>query len=96
MQKTGIIASVVVLTGLCLASCSGKNDASDYSNKENWLSLPDSNGGKADIFYLYPASYYKSANTDPDVCGIDKATMRAYAQLAFQRQARAFEVAGSR
>jgi hypothetical protein len=95
MQKSGIIASAAVLTGLYLVSCSGKNDASDYSKSENWLSLPTSNDREVDVFYLYPTSYNKSAATDPDVCGIDNSTMRTYAQLAFQRQARAFEVAGN-
>ncbi len=95
MQKSGVVSSVAILTGLFLASCSGKNDASDYSERENWLSLPASNDGEVDIFYLYPTAYYKSADTDPDVCEINDAAMRANAQSAFQRQARAFEAAGN-
>lgn len=90
-----VILIVIMLMSINLVSCSTKDAASDYSQEENWLSLPADTTKDVDVFYLYPTAYFKSSNDDPDVCEIDNTMMISNAQKAFQRQATVFETVGN-
>jgi len=72
-----------------------KIEATDYSKTEHWLSLPATIDKRADIFYLYPTSWQKNNDSDPNVCDIDNPSMLAGSKLAFGRQATAFEDTGN-
>ena len=65
--------------------------ATDYSKAEHWLSVPDAVDKKADVFYLYPTAWRKTAAGDPNICEINNASMLAGSFSAFGRQATAFE-----
>lgn len=69
--------------------------ATDYSRASHWLNLPAVPTQPVDIFYLYPTSYQKSGDSDPNICSIDNPTMVKFAKLAFNRQATAFETVGN-
>ena len=44
-----------------------------------------------DVFYLYPTSWMKVKQSDPNICEIDNPLMLKYSKFAYQRQATAFE-----
>lgn len=108
-MKKSFALLIIAVMGLGLVSCAAKTDtaqpsasaapessaATDYSKAGNWLSLPSAPDKEVDVFYLYPTAYFKSADTDPNVCSIDNATMVKNAKSAFQRQATAFETVGN-
>ena len=70
------------------------NTTTDYSVSTHWLSLPVSLK-KADVFYVYPTVWYKTAAYHPDVCAVDYPDMMLGAQNAYAWQATAFEAAGN-
>jgi hypothetical protein len=72
-----------------------KQTATDYSKSEHWLSLPVSDDKAVDVFYLYPTSWQKVNQNDPNICDIDNPSMLAGSKSAFSRQATAFEPIGN-
>ncbi len=72
-----------------------KITATDYTKPEHWLSLPTTPDKKVDVFYLYPTSWQKVKESDPNICEIDNPLMLKYSKLAFNRQATAFETIGN-
>ena len=76
-----------------LIGCGGSASATDYSKATNWLSLPATLKA-VDVFYLYPTAW-NNTNSNPQICRIDNASMRAMAPLAFERQATAFATVGN-
>ncbi len=63
--------------------------ATDYSNKENWLALPEDPDKDVDLIYLYPSSC-----EDPEadiICNVDNEIMRQVAGRNMAQQANAFE-----
>lgn len=69
--------------------------ATDYSQGKNWLSVPTELDKEVDVFYLYPTSWQKTNESDSDIADIDNPMMVQNAQLAFQKQATAFETVGN-
>ncbi len=67
----------------------------DYSKSEHWLSLPTERIKDVDIFYVYPTSWYKEDPSEPNYCAIDNRIMLIGSQMAFNRQATAFETVGN-
>jgi hypothetical protein len=57
----------------------------DYSNTDNWLSLPETTDKEVDVIYLYP-SVWQSTDDSDVIANIDDETMREPAQdkLALQ------------
>ena len=49
---------------------------SDYSDPDNWASLPLKLDKKADTFYIYPSAYISTAKDAPQIVPIDDETMR--------------------
>ena len=88
----------VAVAVLCLISVScGHNPTSsttDYAQTTHWLSLPVPLK-KVDIFYLYPTSWNKISETDPNICEIDNPSMLAGSKAAFARQVTAFDPVGN-
>lgn len=68
-------------------------EATDYSDLNNWLSVPDQ-AKPVDVFVLYPTAYMPGED-DPIVAPIDDATMRSGARDFFVDSASAFETAGN-
>lgn len=64
--------------------------ASDYSNKDNWLAIPEITK-KADTIYFYPTAYNDASEGAKDICDIDNKAMREKAQQLYEQQAVAFE-----
>lgn len=98
IKVSGVLLVILMLSGL--ASCKSlegtvADSATDYAKPEHWLSLPVDNEKEVDIFYLYPTAWYKEEVSEPDFCAIDNGIMLIGAQLAFNRQATAFEPAGN-
>lgn len=69
--------------------------ATDYAPAEHWLSLPSQPDKEVDVFYLYPTSWKKLNESEPNVCEIDNPLMLKYSKLAFNGQAAAFETIGN-
>ena len=49
---------------------------SDYSNPDNWASLPQKPDKKADTIYIYPTAYINTAKDAPEIVPIEDETMR--------------------
>ena len=49
---------------------------SDYSDPDNWASLPQTPDKKADTFYIYPTAYINTAKDAPEIVPIGDETMR--------------------
>lgn len=71
------------------------DNATDYSISAHWLSLPASTDKAVDVFFLYPSAYQKADASDPNICAIDNPSMVQGANLAFGRDATAFEPIGN-
>jgi hypothetical protein len=93
--KKSIILIIVLCFSLIPAACGNENTATDYSKSEHWLYLPSVVDKKVDIFYLYPTSWQKVNEDDPNICEIDNPIMLQKSKLAFARQATAFETVGN-
>lgn len=109
-MKRKIILSLslaLIIGSLVIAGCTpAKKDdaqtetsdaivATDYSQSEHWLNLPTELDKDVDVFYLYPTSWQK---TDPDgsiVSTVDDPMLITNANLAYDRQATAFETAAN-
>jgi hypothetical protein len=65
-------------------------NATDYSKSEHWLSLPATVNKSVDVFYLYPTAWQKRAG-DSNICEINNPSMLKGSDLAFKRQATAFD-----
>jgi hypothetical protein len=66
----------------------------DYRSRSHWLCLPTKPLKKVDVFYLYPTEYVRAPG-GPLICAVDDPQMMAAAQVAFQRQATAFQTVGN-
>lgn len=66
--------------------------ASDYSDENNWLKIPEITK-PADTIYLYPTCNMDDSEDAAPICGIDDAMMRAGAQSIYESQATVFEEA---
>jgi hypothetical protein len=62
----------------------------DYSQPAHWLAAPSSPDKTADVFYVYPTAYSRTATSDPNFCTVDDPQMMKGTQAAFQQQATAF------
>ena len=63
---TALAAPIAPLTGT----------PSDYSDPDNWASLPQEPDKKADTVYLYATAYISSAKDAPEIVPIEDETMR--------------------
>ena len=66
--------------------------ASDYSDGNNWLAVPEVTK-EVDTFYIYPTAYMDPAEGAPDVCDIDSEMLRSGAANSYEQQATAYEAA---
>ena len=60
----------------------------DYSQKENWLALPDKPDKTIDLVYLYPSSCFDFRAGE--ICTADNHSMRSVAKRSLSQQASAF------
>ena len=67
-------------------------EKTDYSDKNNWLKLPEVTK-EADTIYFYPTAYNDNSEGAPDVCDITEESMRAAAAAIYDTQATAYEAA---
>ncbi len=91
---------LVIICFLSLYSCKKTDNPDqssfpDYSKRENWLSLPNNITKEVDIFYVYPTAWYKEDSSEPNFCAINNPIMLIGSQMAFDRQATAFETVGN-
>lgn len=63
--------------------------STDYSNADNWLSLPETTDKEVDVIYLYP-SVWQSTDDSDVIADIDDETMREPAQDKLALQASVF------
>lgn len=63
--------------------------AADYSDRNNWLSLPVKNEYPVDVFYVYPTVCM--TNSADNICESDNKQMRKTAKAVFRLQAEAFD-----
>lgn len=83
-----IIAVFFIITG-CINNSNDKNTAENniYSDKSNWLNLPDNITHNADVFYIYPTVCVSKTSNK---CSIDNAQMHKSAERVIKLQANAF------
>ena len=65
-------------------------DQVDYSEPNNWLSLPEIPEKKVDVIFLYPAVYGTMVEAEEDMAYIDDMSMRIGAALSAATQASVF------
>lgn len=63
--------------------------ASDYSDEDNWMMLPETIEHDADLIYLYPTTF--SPSYEGEECTIDDEGMREGANSVYEQQATAFQ-----
>lgn len=63
----------------------------DYSNKDNWMFLPEDASKPVDTIYLYPSAYGISGEATEDIADIDDVNMRLMAIYYASSQASIFE-----
>lgn len=99
-RLNALVISFLLL--LSMAGCSNNQEAdvtdesdavvpTDYSDASHWLSLPDTPDKGVDVFYLYPTSWAKTDASESIISTIDDPVLVENANLAFARQATAFE-----
>lgn len=64
--------------------------ASDYSDENNWLVIPEITK-EVDTFYIYPTAYFDTSEGAPDVCDIDSEILRTGAVDSYAQQGTAYE-----
>ncbi len=102
--KKHIIVYIVLFLSVTFIACSedpvSADDAAtdpiatDYSKAVHWLSLPAAIK-EVDVFYLYPTAWARKDTSEPYVCEVDNQMMIKYSNLAYARQATAFETIGN-
>ncbi len=96
--SSGTTAPTTVATPATTAmatTAASPGGATDYSDTAHWMVIPAHTDKSVDVFYLYPTSYQKQSDSSPNICAIDDPIMVKYSQLAFARQATAFETVGN-
>jgi hypothetical protein len=92
MMKSKLLLLIVVFG--CLSACKSTEStnytASNYAVAENWLHLPSDSSKAADVFYIYPVSWFRNEG-EPTICPIDHPEMRATAQILLRLQAVVFD-----
>ncbi len=63
---------------------------SDYSQKDNWLAIPEITH-EVDTFYIYPTCYTDDSEDAKPICDIDDEAVRKQAQAIYESQATVFE-----
>ena len=63
---------------------------SDYSQKDNWMAIPEITH-EVDTFYLYPTCYADDSESAKPICDIDNEQVREKAQDVYEGQATVFE-----
>ncbi len=66
-------------------------DKVDYSDKDNWMFLPEENTKQVDAIYLYPSSHGIITNATKDVAKINDKIMRGVADYFATTQVSVFE-----
>ena len=99
-----VMAATLVCGQSVFTACSSSNDdnpaptnpenevvtTSDYSDKANWLSLPERTK-PYDTFYIYPSAYEDFSEGAPVIGSIDHKGMHAGAQADLEEQGTAYE-----
>ena len=62
----------------------------DYSNRDNWLKLPEITKD-VDTIYIYPTAYIDPTPGAVELCGVDHPEMRATAAINYKKMAVAYE-----
>ena len=78
----------IIGTGM-LAGCSDNNSI-DYSDKNNWMKLPEVTKD-VDAFYVYPTEYDDASEGAPTFADINNEQMRSQASLTYLVQGAVFE-----
>ena len=91
MRKFFLITAVFLITAGCINKSSDTNTAeyNIYSDKSNWLNLPDNITHNADVFYIYPTV---CASDTSNKCSIDNMQMQNSAKRVIKLQADAFSI----
>lgn len=102
MRLLSCIAVIGAILGTCLpASCSEKTGAGlvnkgapsgpvDYSDRNNWMKLPEITKD-VDTVYIYPTEYVDDSEGAPVFAAIDEKAMREPAKLTYLMQGTAYE-----
>lgn len=89
MHKLFTILAVFFVISGCISSSNNTNTAAYniYSDKANWLNLPDNITHNADVFYIYPTVCVSETSNK---CSISNTQMQNSAQRVIKLQADAF------
>lgn len=68
--------------------------ATDYSDKNNWMFIPDYPTKEVDIIYFLPTAWFRKEG-EPLVCEVTHEGMRSRGRAIYKLQASAFEQAGN-
>lgn len=97
-----IVTTLLALLFLLMAGCAQKatatykdlvGSASDYSDPNNWMYLPENATLDADVIFLYPTAY--SDEDGASICEISDASMRQQAQATYAAMGSVFEGVGN-
>ncbi len=84
------ILSVIIVTGM-LAGCKAKTNVSvDYSDRSNWLRMPEITKD-VDAIYIYPTEYADDSEGAPMFADINDKTLRELWEEVYQMQGSVYE-----
>ncbi|WP_346353064.1 DUF3089 domain-containing protein [Azotosporobacter soli] len=93
--KKIMLVMLVLCLSVAFSGQAGAASAVDYADPARWLALPTANDKNVDVFYLYPTAWQKADAKEPDICGIDNASMMKGSKMAYAKTATAFEPIGN-
>lgn len=70
-------------------------EATDYSDKNNWMAQPDNPEMAVDVFCLYPTSWYRENKNDSPISTIDSKQMRENADVFLKSRFSLFDGVGN-
>lgn len=91
-QKEDILLEDIIPEGITdIKGIEKLEEATDYFDADNWLSMPEECDKAVDVIFLYPTSYGTLTSPEEDISDIDDMPMRMAASFAAAMQASVFE-----
>lgn len=85
-EEDGVPESIADIKGI-----DKLKEPADYSDMDNWLSMPEVGDKEVDVIFLYPTSYGTLTTPEDDLSDIDDMSMRIAASFSAAMQASVFE-----
>ncbi len=98
-HKDYFFISTILLLVLFFAGCSDEDEpkiaATDYSVTSHWARISNAGTKPVDVFFIYPTTWRKTNQSDPNFCAINFPQMLATVEFLIEDEASVFETVGN-